>query len=38
MTIEKQAAEVKKVGSESGMIIDPITLPIDSTFGNTCKS
>ena len=38
MTIEKQAAEVRKVKrSESGMIIDPITLPIDSTVGNALQ-
>lgn len=38
MSIEKQAAEVRKVKrSESGMIIDPITLPIDSTVGNALQ-
>ncbi|HUC80419.1 MAG TPA: IMP dehydrogenase, partial [Flavisolibacter sp.] len=35
MTIEKQANEVRKVKrSESGMIIDPITLPVDATVGD----
>ena len=32
MTTEKQAAEVRKVKrSQSGMILDPITLPVEST-------
>jgi len=35
MTIEKQADQVRKVKrSESGMIIDPITLPVDATVGD----
>jgi IMP dehydrogenase len=35
MTIEKQAAQVRKVKrSESGMIIDPITLTVDATIGD----
>ena len=35
MTIEQQAAKVKKVKrAESGMIIDPVTLPLNSTVGD----
>ncbi len=35
MSIEKQAAEVRKVKrAESGMIIDPVTLPLNSTVGD----
>jgi IMP dehydrogenase len=35
MTIEKQADQVRKVKrSESGMIIDPITLTVDATVGD----
>jgi IMP dehydrogenase len=35
MSIEKQANEVRKVKrSESGMIIDPITLTVDATVGD----
>lgn len=35
MTIEKQAEQVRKVKrSESGMIIDPITLTVDATIGD----
>ena len=35
MTIEQQAAEVRKVKrAESGMIIDPITLPLTATVGD----
>lgn len=35
MTIEEQAAKVRKVKrAESGMIIDPITLPISATVGD----
>jgi len=35
MTIEQQAAQVRKVKrSESGMIIDPVTLKDDSTLGD----
>jgi IMP dehydrogenase len=35
MTIEKQADQVRKVKrSESGMIIDPITLTVDATIGD----
>lgn len=35
MTIEEQAAKVRKVKrAESGMIIDPITLPITATVGD----
>lgn len=38
MTIEKQAAQVRKVKrSESGMIIDPITLPHDATVGDALR-
>lgn len=38
MSIEKQAAEVRKVKrSESGMIIDPITLPLDSSVRNALQ-
>lgn len=41
MTIEQQAAEVRKVKrAESGMILDPVTLPKDATVGdaqNTMK-
>ena len=35
MTIEKQAEQVRKVKrSESGLIIDPITLTADATIGD----
>lgn len=35
MSMEKQADQVRKVKrSESGMIIDPITLPVDATIGD----
>ncbi|WP_296147659.1 IMP dehydrogenase [uncultured Flavobacterium sp.] len=35
MTIEQQAAEVRKVKrAESGMIIDPVTLPLSATVGD----
>lgn len=35
MSIEQQAAKVKKVKrAEAGMIIDPITLPLNSTVGD----
>jgi len=35
MTIEQQALEVRKVKrAESGMIIDPVTLPLTSTVGD----
>lgn len=38
MTIEQQAAQVRKVKrSQSGMILDPITLNIDSTAGDAEK-
>ena len=38
MTIEKQAEQVRKVKrSESGMIIDPITLQEDATVGEALK-
>lgn len=38
MTIEKQAAEVRKVKrSESGLILDPITLYKDATIGDALK-
>lgn len=38
MTIERQADQVRKVKrSESGMIIDPITLPVDATIGNALR-
>ena len=38
MTIEKQAEQVRKVKrSESGLIIDPITLPADATIGDALK-
>ncbi|GAO45590.1 IMP dehydrogenase [Flavihumibacter petaseus] len=38
MTIEKQAELVRKVKrSESGMIIDPVTLPEDATIGDALK-
>lgn len=38
MTIEKQAEQVRKVKrSESGMIIDPITLLVDATIGDALK-
>jgi len=39
MSIEQQAAEVRKVKrAESGMILDPITLPITATVGDAQKS
>src|SRR5690606_10587689 len=35
MTIEAQAAKVRKVKrAESGMIIDPVTLPLNSVVGD----
>lgn len=38
MTIEKQAEQVRKVKrSESGLIIDPITLQVDATIGTALK-
>ncbi len=38
MSIEKQAEQVRKVKrSESGMIIDPITLFVDSTIGDALR-
>jgi IMP dehydrogenase len=38
MSIERQAEQVRKVKrSESGMIIDPITLLIDATIGDALK-
>jgi IMP dehydrogenase len=38
MTIEKQSDQVRKVKrSESGMIIDPITLPVDAPIGHALK-
>ncbi|HEX6333245.1 MAG TPA: IMP dehydrogenase [Flavisolibacter sp.] len=38
MSIEQQAEQVRKVKrSESGMIIDPITLPVDATIGDALR-
>lgn len=38
MSIEKQAEQVRKVKrSESGMIIDPVTLLVDATIGDALK-
>lgn len=38
MSIERQAAEVKRVKrSESGMILDPVTLTSDATLGDALK-
>jgi IMP dehydrogenase len=38
MSIEKQADQVRKVKrSESGMIVDPITLTIEATIGDALK-
>jgi IMP dehydrogenase len=38
MSIERQAQQVKKVKrSESGMIIDPITLPVDANLGDALR-
>jgi len=38
MSIEEQAAQVRKVKrSESGLIIDPITLMLDATIGDALK-
>ena len=38
MSIERQAEQVRKVKrSESGMIIDPITLLVDATIGDALK-
>jgi IMP dehydrogenase len=38
MSIERQAQQVKKVKrSESGMIIDPITLPVDATLSDALR-
>lgn len=39
MTIEQQAAKVRKVKrAESGMIIDPVTLPMDATVSDAKKA
>ncbi|AMD85623.1 IMP dehydrogenase [Capnocytophaga haemolytica] len=39
MTIEQQAAQIRKVKrAESGMIIDPITLPLNATVGQAQQS
>ncbi|MCU0351006.1 MAG: IMP dehydrogenase [Flavobacterium sp.] len=39
MTIEQQAAKVKKVKrAESGMIIDPVTLPLTATVGDAKRA
>jgi len=39
MSIEQQAGEVRKVKrAESGMIIDPVTLPITATVGDAQKN
>ena len=38
MSVELQAEQVRRVKrSESGMIIDPITLPVDATIGDALK-
>ena len=38
MSIEQQAEQVRKVKrSESGMIIDPLTLTVDSTIGDALR-
>src|SRR3954449_3623435 len=38
MTIEKQADQVRRVKrSESGLIIDPITLTVDATIGDALR-
>jgi IMP dehydrogenase len=38
MSIERQAEQVRKVKrSESGMILDPLTLTVDSTIGDALK-
>src|SRR6185312_5165828 len=38
MSIEEQAAQVRKVKrSESGLILDPITLKLDATIGDALK-
>ena len=38
MTIEKQAVQVRKVKrSQSGLLLDPITLDINSTAGDAVK-
>ena len=38
MTIEEQAEQVRKVKrSESGLILDPITLPANATIGDALK-
>ena len=39
MSIKKQAAEVRKVKrAESGMIIDPVTLPLNATVGDAKRA
>ncbi len=38
MTVEKQADQVRKVKrSESGLIVDPITLPVHATIGDALR-